>query len=55
MITLEDGLAVNMGDTIVIQQADEHGNTHNVVVSPKDIQRIQTILLGGQATSATSV
>ena len=54
MINLEDGHAVNMGDTIVIQQTDENGSAHSVVVSPKDIQDIQAALLCDRGTSAVS-
>ena len=54
MINLEDGHAVNMGNTIVIQQTDENGNAHSVVVSPKDIQDIQAALICDRGTSAAS-
>ena len=44
MINLEDGRAVNMGDTIVIQQTDGLGVTHSVVVSPADLQALAALV-----------
>ncbi|NCN83650.1 MAG: hypothetical protein GW822_11405 [Sphingomonadales bacterium] len=40
MIKLEDGHAINMGDTFVIEQKDATGAAQSVVVTPADLEAL---------------
>ena len=56
MINLEDGHAINMGDTIAISQTDDKGVLNVVIVTRKDIHRIQTMVgIGGNMPSEAPV
>ena len=46
MIKLEDGHAINMGDTFIIEQKDSTGAYQSVVVTPADLEA----LLGRKGT-----
>ena len=52
MITLEDGHAVNMGDTIVIQQVDNLGVAHSVVVTAADLEALAPYVKQGTLTAS---
>ena len=45
-ITLEDGHADNLGDTISISQTDSQGVLNVVIITRSDIHRIQSMVLG---------